>query len=224
MIANLLQKVLVSSTVFTVIGFSTILGAMNSASALTVESESENKKGVIQNISHINFFLEDNSGKVTKVKIDSVSGTTSFDATNFLNTYYSDYEVLAYEVKAAKFKSFQDVVKSDSYDSAKQLDGLAEVEKQQANTTFTYNEGSVPTYKEGVAPPEPESTTDNEDQVEDTTSNNGEPAPDTEVPENTYTEPQEPSEKKVKVPEPGSLAAIAIFGLGGLLRKKKASS
>ncbi|MDY6902103.1 MAG: PEP-CTERM sorting domain-containing protein [Cyanobacteriota bacterium] len=33
-----------------------------------------------------------------------------------------------------------------------------------------------------------------------------------------------PPAKAVAVPEPGSLAAIAIFGLGGLLGKKKKSS
>ena len=259
MISNLLQKVLVSSTVFTVIGFSSIFGAMNSAAALTVESESY-KKGNQQDISHIAFFIKDNSGNVTKVKIDGVSGITSFDATNFLNTYYGDSEVVAYQVKASTNKSF--VALSEGYS-----ENNLPTEENSADITHNYNKNvsrMTPT-EEGGGKPDKENNEDkggkpgkennedkggkpgkennenkanNEDNTSDseeqTTSSQPEeqPAPSEESsspsPESKFVvaapSQTNSSSQAVAVPEPGSIAAIAIFGLGGLLRKKKASS
>ena len=73
MITNLLKKVLVYSTIGTVIGFSTILGAANSAAALIVESESTNNKGVIQDISHIVFYMKDSFRVVSLYDVQVLS-------------------------------------------------------------------------------------------------------------------------------------------------------
>ena len=102
MVSNLLQKVLVSTTVGAVVGFSSIFGAMSSAAALTVESESYNKNGKQQDISHIVFDLKDkNSGETITVKIDSVDSGTTYDATDFLSTYYPNAEVVGSHVKSS---------------------------------------------------------------------------------------------------------------------------
>lgn len=216
MIANLLQKVLVSTTVGTIIGFSTILGAMSSASALTVESESFNRNGNQQDISHIAFFIKDDSGNVTKVKIDGVSGgAKSYDATNFLNTYYPDSEVVAYQVKASNKKSFVSLDENYSEDNLP-------TKQNSADKTYQYSSVS------NLPAPEPQQPEDTTPEVEDVI------IPPTPVVTPTLPTPPtitippsnqtKPPAKAVAVPEPGSLAAIAIFGLGGLLGKKKKSS
>ncbi|MGB3650654.1 MAG: hypothetical protein WBA41_05520 [Rivularia sp. (in: cyanobacteria)] len=218
-----MQKVLVSTTVGTVIGFSTIIGAMNSASALTVESESFNKNGKQQDISHIAFFVKDNSGNVTKVKIDSVSGgAKSYDATNFLKTYYPDSEVVAYQVKASNNKSF--VALSEGYfeDNLPTKENSADVTYQYSNVS-NLPEPEPQQPEEQPAPSQPEeqtAPTQPEEQPEDTTPTNEEPT----SPPIVITPQTNSSTQPVSVPEPGSMAAIAIFGLGGLLGKKKISS
>ncbi|MBV6625949.1 MAG: PEP-CTERM sorting domain-containing protein [Rivularia sp. (in: Bacteria)] len=215
MVSKLLEKVFVSTTVGAAIGFSTILGAINSASALTVESESFNKNGKQQEISHIAFFVKDNSGNVTKVKIDSVSGTKSYDATNFLKTYYPDSEVVAYQVKASNKKSF--VALSEGYSE----DNLPTKENS-ADVTYQYSQVSnLPEPK----PQQPEEKPSS-NQVDDSNSteekeNYPKPKPKFVVAPSTQTNS---SSQTVSVPEPGSIGAIVIFGLGGLLRKKKKSS
>ncbi len=194
MITNLLKKVLVYSTIGTVIGFSTILGAANSAAALIVESESTNNKGVIQDISHIVFYMKDNSGDITKVKIDGVSGTTSYDATNFLKTEYPDSQVLAYQVKASTFKSLNFVL--DGYSSQ----DLPNLDKNGADKTYQYSQVS------NLPDPGLNQTNSNTSHNQQSNTQAGEP---------TYLGSQESSTNKVTVPEPGTTAAIAIFALGG---------
>ncbi len=216
MVSNLLQKVLVSTTVGTVVGFSTIFGAINSASALTVESESFNKKGKQQDISHIAFFIKDNSGNVTKVKIDGVSGgAKSYDATNFLKTYYPDSEVVAYQVKASNEKSFVSLSKGYSENNLP-------TKENSADKTYQYsNVSNLPEPKPQQFEQKPAPT-----QTEDTTSSNEESQPSA-PPKFVVAAPPaqtDSSTEPVSVPEPGSMAAIVIFGLGGLLGKKKISS
>lgn len=207
MISNLLQKVLVSSTVFTVIGFSTILGAIGSASALEVQSESFNKKGIQQDISHIAFFIKDNSGDVTKVKIDGVSGgAKSYDATNFLKTYYPDSEVVAYQVKAATNKSFVSLSEDYSEDNLPTTRNSADVTYQYSNVS-------------NLPEPEPQQAEEQPAPNEEATS----PSPESQFVVATPSQTNS-SSQPVPVPEPGSIAAIVIFGLGGLFGKKKASS
>ena len=107
--ANLLQKVLVSTTVGTVIGFSTILGAIDSASALTVDSPANNGKQ--KAISNVVLYLKNNSGEITKVKVDNFSNVPgevkSYDSTALLQQYPNS-EVVAYTVKAGNNKSNMD--------------------------------------------------------------------------------------------------------------------
>ncbi len=225
MVSNLLQKVLVSTTVGTVVGFSTIFGAINSASALTVESESFNKKGKQQDISHIALFIKDNSGNVTKVKIDGVSGgAKSYDATNFLKTYYPDSEVVAYQVKASNEKSFVSLSKGYSENNLP-------TKENSADKTYQYsNVSNLPEPKPQQSEQKPAPTQPEEKpaptQTEDTTSSNEESQPSA-PPKFVVAAPPaqtDSSTEPVSVPEPGSMAAIVIFGLGGLLGKKKISS
>ncbi len=224
MVSNLLQKVLVSTTVGTAIGFSTIFGAISSAAALTVESESFNKNNKRQDISHIAFFIKDNSGSVTKVKIDGVSGTTSYDATNFLKTYYPDSEVVAYQVKASNEKSFVSLSKGYSENNLPTKENSADKTYQFSNVS-NLPEPKPQQSEQKPAPTQPEEKPA-PTQPEDTTSSNEESQPSAPpkfvvaappAQTNSSTEP-------VSVPEPGSMAAIVIFGLGGLLGKKKISS
>ena len=107
MVSNLLQKVLVSTTVGTVIGFSTIFGAVNSASAALVGSI---QTPVKQAISHVVFYLKDSSGNIAKVKVDNFSTISDnvkiYDPTGFLQNKYPNSEVVAYEVKAGNKSYF----------------------------------------------------------------------------------------------------------------------
>ena len=207
MIANLLQKVLVPTAVGTVVGFGVIFGAANSAAALTVESESYNNQGNQQDISHIVLYMKDNSGDITKVKIDSVSGIKSYDATNFLKAEYPDSEVVAYQVKASTFKSLNFL--SNEYSK----EDLPNVDKNKADVTFQYSAVS----NLSNLTPTPEQTNNN-------TANNSESSLNTQPGTPTYVVAQESSTNKVKVPEPGSIVAIAIFGISGLIAKKQYSS
>ncbi|NJN07832.1 MAG: hypothetical protein HC836_09450 [Richelia sp. RM2_1_2] len=203
MINNLLQKVLVSTAVGTVIGFSTIIGTINSAAALTINSPSVNQRGQTQDISNIVLYLKDNSGTISKVKIDSVSGTKSYDATNFLNKYYPDSQVVAYTVKAGNNKSDMGPGEGELF----VLNQQSTLPKGAVNETYQYSQVS----QIQPSPQQPAPTP----VVEES---------DIQPGRNTYALAQEPPIEKVKVPEPGSIVAIAIFGIGGLLAKKKVSS
>jgi|GEM_PF-3727743 len=259
MINNLLQKVLFSTAVGTVIGLSSILGTISSAAALTINSPSVNQRGQIQDISNIVLYLKDNSGTITKVKIDSVSGTKSYDATNFLNKYYSSYEVVAYTVKSANnksegmgsgegelFDSNGNKLNADSNKEYLNKDGdKADITYQYSTVSQIQPSPQAPAPAPVVQEPAPTPVVQAPAptpvvqapapapvvQEPAPTPVIQEPAPTPVVQEpdiqpikNTYVIAQEPSPKKVKVPEPGSIAAIAIFGIGGLLAKKKVSS
>jgi hypothetical protein len=238
MIANLLQKVLVSTTVGTVIGFSSIFGAMSSAFALTIDSP-EPDKGPTKDISNIVLYLKDTSGTISKVKIDSVSGTKSYNVTNFLkDNNYSIDQVVAYTVKAGSHKSGMGDGEGELFNSeGKPLDVKSNKDNlnkdgEKADTTFNYNNGK-PVYIEGDKPPKAgdNDTLEGEETISETKPEE-QPAPNEEAtspsPESQFVvaapSQTNSSSQPVKVPEPGSIAAIAIFGLGGLLRKKKASS
>jgi hypothetical protein len=228
MISNLLQKVLVSATVGTVIGFSTILGAMSSAAAF----EGKIKTPVKNAISHVVLYLQDGEGNISAVKIDNFSEVSDeikeYDPSSFLDTK-SGSKLVAYEVKAGKEK-YPTLLSIDELPKFKNKDIKEEQYAQFPN-------------------PQEDSTTDNQDQVEDTTPTKEQPTAtevedttpeieDTIIPPDPLVTPTLPtpptitipsnqtnsSSQPVKVPEPGSIAAIAIFGLGGLFRKKKASS
>lgn len=216
MINNLFQKVIVSTAVGTVIGFSTILGAMNSASALTIDSPSVNRRGNTQDISNIVLYLKDNSGTISKVKIDSVSGTTSYDATNFLEQEYPDSEVVAYTVKAGNNKSGMGPGEGELFVLNEQFDEN-NLPRSAADETYQYSQVSQ------IQPKQEESTPN---QPEDTTPTNEEPSSPEPKRKFLVTAPPQTnsSTEPVSVPEPGSIAAIAIFGLSGLLGKNKISS
>lgn len=207
MVSNLLQKVLVSTTVGTVIGFSTIFGAMNSAAALTIDSPTANN-GKQKAISNVVLYLKGDSGEITKLKVDNFSNVPgevkSYDSTALLQQYPGS-EVVAYTVKAGNNTSDMgpgegELVIVDQQFSRQDLPvGAAGIEREYSQVSQIQ-----------LSQPE-----------EQTTSSQPEEQPPVVVPAlsqtNSSTEP-------VSVPEPGSIAAIAIFGLGGLLRKKKASS
>ena len=212
--ANLLQKVLVSATVGTVIGFSTILGAVSSASALTVESP-EPESGPTKAISNIVFYLED-EGNITKLKIEDFSEeSTSYNPENFLtDNGYSIDDVVAYTVKAGNNK-----------DKDKES-GMGPGEGELFILDNQFNESNLPKGATGTYPLNP-TQADDTDPVEDNTSNNDNAGSEGSTSSSIVTTlpPQtNSSTQPVSVPEPGSIGAIAIFGLGGLLRKKKASS
>ncbi|MCW8915727.1 MAG: cadherin-like domain-containing protein [Magnetovibrio sp.] len=63
-----------------------------------------NKKGTAEHdISNIVMYLSDDGGDVTKVKIDGWSGVSDLDDVdlfNFVNTQYSEYDLLAVSIKA----------------------------------------------------------------------------------------------------------------------------
>ncbi|MBF2018043.1 MAG: hypothetical protein IGS23_23190 [Rivularia sp. T60_A2020_040] len=213
MINNLLQKVLVSTAVGTVIGFSAIIGTVNSAmAALTINSPSVNNKGQTQDISNIVLYLQDNSGTISKVKIDSVSGTKSYDATNFLNKYYPDSQVVAYTVKAGNNKSDMGPGEGDLF----VLNQQSTLPKGAANTTYQYSQ--VSQIQPSAQAPAPTPV------VQEPAPTPVVEEPDIQPGRNTYALAEEPPTEKVKVPEPGSIVAIAIFGIGGLVAKKKVSS
>jgi hypothetical protein len=278
MMANLLQKVLVSSTVFTVIGFSTILGATSSAMAVIKENGNigtPNGKG----ISNIVFYLEDASKNITKVKVEGFTNDPKeYNQQNILQQY-EDQKLIAYTVKAGKNTSNMGPGEGELF----VLDHQFDESNLPKGATGTYIKGEWSNDKDSNS--EGQETTSNNDKISDnnegengrsnkekstsegeikksgnqgsknkgnqgdknpggknqgdTTPTKQEPAPtqsedttapseetssDTQPGEPTFVKAEEPSTKKVKVPEPGSIAAIAIFGLGGLLRKKKASS
>ncbi|MBE9211414.1 PEP-CTERM sorting domain-containing protein [Plectonema cf. radiosum LEGE 06105] len=212
MINNLLQKILAPTAVGTVIGFSSILGTISSASALTINSPSVNREGKTQDISNIVLYLKDNSGTISKVKIDSVSGTKSYDTTNFLNKYYQGSEVVAYTVKSGDNKSDMGPGEGELF----VLNQQSNLPKGAANDTYKYSEVSQIQPSPQAPAPTPI--------VEEPAPTPIVQEPDIQPGRNTYALAQEPPTEKVKVPEPGSIAAIAIFGIGGLLAKKKVSS
>ncbi|MGB3760394.1 MAG: hypothetical protein WBA07_29125 [Rivularia sp. (in: cyanobacteria)] len=236
MVSNLLQKVLVSTTVGAVVGFSSIFGAMSSAAALTVESESYNKNGKQQDISHIVFDLKDkNSGETITVKIDSVDSGTTYDATDFLSTYYPNAEVVGSHVKSSN----NEVLKVDiSHNYNKEVSLMTPIKEggdKQANDKENKATKSPKAGKKNNQ----DNTSDNEEpisdtqpgeqpaptQTEDTTSSNEESQPSAPPKFVVAAPPQtNSSTEPVSVPEPGSMAAIVIFGLSGLLGKKKISS
>lgn len=216
MITNLLQKVLVSTAVSTVIGFSTILGGANSASALTIDSPTGNN-GKQKAISNIVLYLKDNSGEITKLKIDNFSNVPgevkSYDSTGLLQQYPSS-KVVAYTVKAGNNKSGMGPGEGELVIVDQQI-SRGNLPTGSANETRQYSEVSQ-------IQPSQQQSNPNQSQGSTTTSQQQPPSPllVTLSPPN----PTNSSTTRVSVPEPGSIAAIAIFGLGGLIRKKKISS
>lgn len=193
MIANLLQKVLVPTAVGTVIGFTAIFGAANSAAAFEGKIETPVKNA----ISHVVLYLQDGEGDISAVKIDNFSNVSDdikqYDPSSFLEQRPGE-TLVAYEVKAGR----------DKYPTLLTIDELPE---------FRNRDIEVEQYADFPNPPE------NTSSSEGTTSNSN-----TQSGTPTYVNTQESSTKKVKVPEPGSIAAIAIFGISGLIAKKKISS
>ncbi|MGF1672325.1 MAG: hypothetical protein ACFCUV_01410 [Rivularia sp. (in: cyanobacteria)] len=224
MINNLLQKILVPTAVGTVIGLSTILGTINSASAFdgTIRTPVKNA------ISHVVLYLQNGNGDITAVKVDNFSDVSDdikeYDPKGFLATKYPNSQLVAYEVKAG----------TNKYPTLLGIDKLPEFKNNQieAINYKVVKDISIPQSQEPTPTPvleEPAPTPVAEESAPTPVAEEPAPAPVVEEPDiqpvkNTYALAQEPSTQKVEVPEPGSIVAIAIFGIGGLLAKKKVSS
>ncbi|MEB3220168.1 MAG: hypothetical protein VKN72_28585 [Nostocales cyanobacterium 94392] len=216
MINNFFSKVLAPTAIGTVIGFSSILSTISSAAAFdgTIQTPVKNA------ISHVVLYLQDGDGNITAVKVDNFSNVSDdikeYDPKGFLASEYPNSQLVAYEVKAGR----------DKYPTLLSIDKLPQFKNSEIKAIDykVVKDISIPQSQEPAPNPVLEEPTPTPVVEEAPAPTPVVQEPDIQPGRNTYALAQEPSPKKVKVPEPGSMAAIAIFGLGGLVAKKKVSS
>ncbi|MDF2387047.1 hypothetical protein JMG10_36645 [Nostoc ellipsosporum NOK] len=236
---SFVTKFILPSLAGSVFGFSTlisIIGPGFAAQSTVITSPNGHA------ISNVVLYLQDASGNITKVKIDNFSDapqeTLNYDPTAFLQNY-SGYNLVAYTVKAGDNKSKMGPGEGE-------LVLVSDVPPKtlptgKADYTYEYTQvssiSSVPSVPEESAGESVNSgVTDGS--TNSTTPVNNDTTETTKVPEpttsNTETakvsEPTTPnvksgdSTKPVSVPEPTTITALALFGLGSLFTKKKLTS
>ncbi|MFN6496206.1 MAG: hypothetical protein RMX65_004060 [Nostoc sp. DedQUE01] len=240
-----IAKLLFPTVAGTVIGFSTILASLGTAFALqSTVITSPNTHA----ISNVVLYLQDSSGNFIKVKVDNFSDvpqeTTTYNPTNVLQNY-SGYTLVAYTVKAGDNKSKMgpgegELVIVDSEVQAKSL--------PTGSATYTYEYKAIyssttatSTTSSGNESTTTSSADSNFKTFSSETSDNTQSAPidestvvSSELGSDTQSAPADKSTfvssnnaeitQPVSVPEPGTITALALFGLGGVFAKKKLKS
>ncbi|GAB1544866.1 hypothetical protein NUACC21_75420 [Scytonema sp. NUACC21] len=236
MIKHTLARCLMPSLAGTVIGLATIISTIGSSVA-AVQSVTINAPDKYS-ISHVVLFLQDSSGKISTVKIDKFAGgIMSYDPTKVLSLYPNS-QLVAYSVKAGnnQVDGTSDAlpVIIDSSVTMSQLNI-----NQKPIEEYLYNK--YPTGSTTIVaqtPPSSDTTTGTQTPPSSDTTTGTQTPPSSDITtgtqtpptDNSYVEPSQPSSnipnapKTTQVPEPGTMAALALFGLGGLLAKKKVKS
>ncbi|RCJ26480.1 hypothetical protein A6S26_13820 [Nostoc sp. ATCC 43529] len=230
-----INKFVLTTVAGSVVGFSIMLGSFETAFAsqsIIITSP------VKQAISNVVLYLQNSSGNIIKVKIDNFSAvqeTKTYDPTSVLQKY-SDYTLVAYTVKAGNNKL------SDMGSGEGELFIIPDSGIQQSQLP-TYNTTDQNTYQykdvystSNISSSNTTTSTTTNNNISTTTSSvdnsvntvNSETSGDIQsapVNESTvvsYNNAE--TTKPVSVPEPGTITAIALFGLGSLFTKKKLTS
>ncbi|MUG97600.1 hypothetical protein F7734_36890 [Scytonema sp. UIC 10036] len=235
MIKRTVSKFLLASTAGSVIGLATIISSISNSLA-AVQSVTINTPNT-HSISHIVLFLQSPSGTISRVKIDGFpDGIMSYDPTKILSEN-SDSKLIAYSVKAGNNK-VGDTSDGKPVFIDKSLEGiLLPTTQADQNNTPVYDYKKYPTGSSTIpvaSNPAPEPTAPESPTPDPEVSAPESPTPDPEVsapvasnPPSVNLESSQPDSgiphgsKTTQVPEPGAIAALAFFGLSGLLAKKK---
>jgi hypothetical protein len=214
-------------TLGTVIGFATLVSMMGVSFAQALTINSPNGK----DISNVVLYVQTSSG-ITKVKIDNFSAgasTTTYNPTTVLQQYPGS-QLVAYTIKAGNNKSNMgpgegELVILNSSLKQSQLPTGAAQSSLEYTEVLKLAQAETP---KTDAPPQDDTisndgSTNQDVPPKDVEQTETDKPPVTPIETTTNTQPPSDTTNKVTVPEPATVAALGIFGLGAILKSKKKS-